>query len=225
MSLDTAVATLNCRIRGPGMSAHEMWTGRDQISGEQLNFNDRDLIQGQLKRRQSNHAHSEKSKAHGRPSLPDAFVEIGDLVFVYSDGNKLSPRPRYIVTAIDSNWVTIKKLHGGLFSNRPYQVKRSEIFKIPDFSPRPSSFNHNSSDSDSNDESGFYDVIPPSRTLDQNLPKGVNTEPNTQISDSANNDNTPNLDHPGSSNTGPPKLSRTGRKIKLPARLADYNLE
>ena len=97
------------------MSAHEMWTGRDQISGEQLSFKDRDLIQGQLKRRQSNHAHSEKSKAHGRLSLPDALVEVGDLVFVYSDGNKLSLRPRYIVTAIDSDWVTIKKLHGGVY--------------------------------------------------------------------------------------------------------------
>ena len=164
MSLDAAVATLNCRIRGPGLSAHEMWMGRDQVSGEQFSFNDRDLIQGQLKGRQSNHTHSEKSKAHGCPSLP-----VGDLVFVYSDGNKLSPRPRYIVTTIGSNFVTIKKLRGGLFSNRPYKVKRTEIFKISDFTPFFSSINHNSSDSESNDESSFYDVTPPSRVSIQSL--------------------------------------------------------
>ena len=225
MSLDSAVATLNSRIRGPGMSAHEMWTGRDQISGEQLNFNDRELIQGQFKRRQSNHAYSEKSKAHGRLSLPDALVEVGDLVFVYSDGNKLSPRPRYIVTAINKDWVTIKKLHGGLFSNRPYQVKRTEIFKIPDFIPSPSNINHNSSDSDSSEDFNFYDVESPSRSLDPKLTLPVGNHVDTQPVERNTTVDIPELDHPGSSNTGPPKLSRTGRKIKLPAKLADYDLD
>ena len=200
-------------------------TGRDQISGEQLNFNDRELIQGQFKRRQSNHAYSEKSKAHGRLSLPDALVEVGDLVFVYSDGNKLSPRPRYIVTAINKDWVTIKKLHGGLFSNRPYQVKRTEIFKIPDFIPSPSNINHNSSDSDSSEDFNFYDVESPSRSLDPKLTLPVDNHVDTQPVERNTTVDIPELDHPGSSSTGPPKLSRTGRKIKLPAKLADYDLD
>ena len=76
-------------------------------------------------------------------------------------------------------------------------------------------------DSDSDDEFELYDATSPSRPLTPKLPLSVDTQ-------SVERDitvDTPELDHPGSSNTGPPKLSRTGRKIKLPTKLADYELE
>ena len=154
--------------------------------------------------------------------MPKILVEVGDLVFLYSDGNKNSPRPRYIVTARDKDWVTIKKLQGGLFSNKPYQVKPSEIFKIPDFTP--SSYGYERESSDTDDEPfGYLDEVASPVKSDKlpathHIPDKDKTTPDLDA-------NTPELDHPGCSNTGPPKSSRFGRKIRLPAKLADYDLE
>ena len=50
-TLSLAVANLNARIRAPGLSAHELWTQRDQVSGEQTPFDDEELINIQHQRR------------------------------------------------------------------------------------------------------------------------------------------------------------------------------
>ena len=71
------------------------------------------MIEDQHRRRLANHSHSERSKAHGRPSLPRVDVETGDLVFMYCDGNKNSPRPRYIVTGFEGDWIIVKKTSWG----------------------------------------------------------------------------------------------------------------
>ena len=93
VTLDLAVAAMNSRIRATGLSAQELWTGRDQASGAQLDYDDKLVIQAQAERRDINHKYSEKAKAWGKPSLPRADISVGDLVYVYSDGNKISPRP------------------------------------------------------------------------------------------------------------------------------------
>ena len=195
MSLDMAVATLNSRLRNPGLSAQEMWTGRDQVSGEQLAFEDRSLIEDQFKRRLKNHPYSEKSKARGHSALPQANVEVGDLVYVYS--NKHSPRPRYIIISITDEWLTIKKLQGSLFSNQPYKVKRSEVFKVPDFTICNNEIY--TSDSEGDEPSGYLNKKSYNELRDENIegnlgPSDVNTPPTG-----------PEIVHrPGSENTGPP---------------------
>ena len=221
VSLDSAVAVLNSRLRDPGLSAQEMWTGRDQVSGEQLSFKDRNLIEDQHRRRLANHSHSERSKAHGRPSLPRVDVETGDLVFMYCDGNKNSPRPRYIVTGFEGDWIIVKKLHGGLFSSRPYQVKPSEIFKIPCFIPQDK-MRPNDTESDTDDDLfGYADMTPPSRPLDHDMTvSNSNSDKLTTKRDAP----ATNVAHPGSSNTGPPRSLRSGREIKLPTKFADFEL-
>ena len=70
----------------------------------------------------TNHSYSEKAKAKCHSRMPIVSVEAGNLVYLYSNGNKNSSRPRYMVTNKDSVWITIKKLQGGLFSNWEYNV-------------------------------------------------------------------------------------------------------
>ena len=202
MSLDMAIATLNSRLRHPGLSSQEMWTGRDQVSGEQLALNDRNLIDAQHRRRIANHPYSEKAKARGHSRMPTVIVDIGDLVYLYSDGNKNSPRPRYIVTGKTDDWVIVKKLQGGLFSNRGYKVKYSEIFKIPIFST-----NDQRSVPDVSDSSDDEDLVDSWR---ESPPSDIEQEGTAAVPI-----------HPGCSNTGPPR-TRSGREVKRPAKLADY---
>ena len=208
MSLDMAIATLNSRLRDPGLSSQEMWTGRDQISGEQLAFDDKSLIEAQHKRRVNNHFYSEKSKARGHSVLPEVSVQVGDLVYLYSDGSKSSSRPRYIVTAKNDEWITVKKLQGGLFSNRGYKVKTTEIFKIPVFLPCDD-WKEVYTSSDSSEDEDLVDC-------------GRGSVPSDFPPTEDTHSQSPNLDiHPGCSNTGPPR-SRSGREIKRPSKLADY---
>jgi hypothetical protein len=51
MTLDWAVASLNSRIRSLGLSSQELWTGRDQVSGSQFDFDDKTVILSQNERR------------------------------------------------------------------------------------------------------------------------------------------------------------------------------
>ena len=60
VSLALATANMNSRIRRDGLSAHEVWTQRDQLTGEQLPIVDRQLILSQDFSRKLNHLPSAK---------------------------------------------------------------------------------------------------------------------------------------------------------------------
>ena len=92
VTLALATANTNSRIHRDGLSAQEVWTQRDQLTGEQLPIVDRQLILSQNYSRQQNHAPSAKSKARGRTNLPTAAVSVGDLVFLKGDRDKLKAR-------------------------------------------------------------------------------------------------------------------------------------
>ena len=79
VTLALATATTNSRIRRDGLLVQEVWTQRDQLTGEPLPIVDRELILSQNYSRQQNHAPSEKSKARGRTNLPTTAVSVGDL--------------------------------------------------------------------------------------------------------------------------------------------------
>ena len=72
--LSQSVAHLNSRYRKSGMSSQELWTQRDQITGEQLPISDQHLITQQHQTRLNNHPISEKCKAKGKPPNPSADV-------------------------------------------------------------------------------------------------------------------------------------------------------
>lgn len=129
-TLAVATANLNARVRSRGLSAREMLMQRDQFTNSQLNLSDFDLISNQHEMRKTNHAYSEKSKAprFRTPSLSEFCV--GDLVYLYRDGKKTSPRDRYLVVSIDGNWCNIRKLVGSQLRNASYRVKMSECYKV-----------------------------------------------------------------------------------------------
>ena len=79
--LAQAVANMNSRIRRDGLSAREIWTQRDQMTGEPLPIVDRDVVLSQNAARKKNHQPSAKSKASGKLPPPTPPITIGDLVF------------------------------------------------------------------------------------------------------------------------------------------------
>ena len=153
--LSQATANLNSRYRNTGLSAHEIWTQRDQITGEQLPIQDREIIISQHKSRLKNHPHSEKAKAAGKPWSPEARVKIGSLVYVTKDREKVQPRPRYLVTSIDNNWVKMRRFSKNLFGTKEYDAKLTEIYSVPSFDSLNLSEENDNEDSD-NDYDPWY---------------------------------------------------------------------
>ena len=131
LQLSISVARLNSRIRSFGLSAREMLYQRDQFTNTQIPVQDMLIIDSQHQRRLSNHGFSEKSKAHSASSAAPCDVDIGDLVYLYSDRNKLRARPRYLVVRTDGSWLNISKFSGDQLRNASYRVKRTECFKVP----------------------------------------------------------------------------------------------
>ena len=152
VELSEAVASLNGRIRSPGLSSYELWTQRDQVSGDQLPLDDRELIMNQHQRRLINHPLSEKSKAKGRPALPSPAVKVGSLVYVYGDRDKTVARCRYMVCGFtESGLVKLRRFSAKYFSSQVYEVKPNDIYTVPEF------YKGNLSDleEDSSDEESF----------------------------------------------------------------------
>ena len=131
LSLATATARLNARIRTRGLSAREMLFQRDQFTNNQIPVVDMDLISDQHQAKLRNHQFSERSKAPGRDVHPDVHVDVGDLIYLHNDASKLKSRDRYIVASRDNDWVYIRKFAGQQLRSNSYKVKRSECYKVP----------------------------------------------------------------------------------------------
>jgi hypothetical protein len=130
-NLALVVATLNTRVRNRGLSAKEILTQRDHITGEQLNLNDVDLAQQQHDLRTQNHASSAQSKAPRGKTASKLHVTAGDLVYLKCDGTKHTARERYIVMSVDGAFATVKKLTGSQFRSKDYKVKACEMYSVP----------------------------------------------------------------------------------------------
>jgi hypothetical protein len=100
VTLALATANMNSRIRRSGLSAHEIWTQRDQFTGEQLPIIDRQLILSQDISRRQNHGPSAKSKAHGKTNTPTSDISVGMLVYLKGDRDKVKVRDKYMVTCV-----------------------------------------------------------------------------------------------------------------------------
>ena len=126
------LANLNSRIRKDGLSAHEIWTQRDQVTGEQLPIVDRQLILHQnFSRHPINHAASSKSKAHGRYKPHACGISVGDLVYLRQDRDKTKARDRYLVVNITDEICHIRKFTKSQFRSKLYEVKATDCYCIP----------------------------------------------------------------------------------------------
>ena len=131
LALSLATANLNSRIRTRGLSAREMWHQRDQFTNQQIPFSDLQMIQSQHQLRTTNHPYSERSKAPLRPAAPTPQLEVGDLVYLYSDRDKTRARDRYLVSSVEGAWCNIRKFRGSQLRSASYRVKKSECYRVP----------------------------------------------------------------------------------------------
>ena len=126
LGLVIAVARLNSRIRYSGLSARELWTQRSQFTHEQLPSSDRENLLRQHTLRKLNHTSSEKSKHKSGKTANSYNVDVGDLIYLYSDRDKSRARSRNLVVSIDGEWCFIKTFSGNQLWSSSYKVKREE---------------------------------------------------------------------------------------------------
>ena len=103
VTLALAMANMNSRIRHHGLSAKEVWTQRDQETGDQLALDDRQIILKQHCECSLNHGGSalSKSKCKGSYTLP--HIQVSDLVYIVIDGDKTKAREKYLVSDLCSD--------------------------------------------------------------------------------------------------------------------------
>ena len=122
LTLALVTAHLNSRIHQGGLSAREIRTRRDQVTGAQLPFVDTDLIQAQHETRLYNHEPSAQSKTPN-VLLPDTPpVQVGDLVYLIHDKDKTRTRDKYMIASIPGHSCQIHKFTRDQFRSKLYEV-------------------------------------------------------------------------------------------------------
>ena len=130
VTLAMATASMNSRLRYSGLSAQEVWTQRDQVTGEQLPLSDRDLINQQNQQRLLNHPHSATAKCHGKVQKNKNVITIGDLVYIKGEGDKTRARDKYLVTSVSEPWCQLRKFTKSQFRSKVYDVKLSNCYLV-----------------------------------------------------------------------------------------------
>jgi hypothetical protein len=107
-TLAVATDNLNGVIRHLGRSSKELYTLRDQNSGENLQIVDKDISEKQHTARMASHSSSAKYLARNgnKVSLPD--INIGEKVYIKSDASKSKARDSYVVQSSGGTEVSHK---------------------------------------------------------------------------------------------------------------------
>ena len=110
--LAKATRNLNSRIRHTGCSARELWTKRDQVSGQPLQFDDHQLSQIQYDMRIKSHESSAKYESRNAGKVRFPSIKIGDRIYIKSDGSKNKARDPYLVLSFvpNKNEVEVQKV-------------------------------------------------------------------------------------------------------------------
>ena len=130
IELAHAVNQLNSRIRGRGLSAWEILTRRDAVSGVELEISDKLLSEIQSSTRMYDQTASAKNKARGGKLASSTEVSIGSLVYIKDDASKLKGRDRYIVVKKEGSTYTLKKLLKTSLRDKEYVLKSTEIYPV-----------------------------------------------------------------------------------------------
>ena len=131
-TLARATAFLNTVIRHTGRSAKELWMSRDQLSGENIQLNDRSISDSQFQKRQAGHLPSAKyASRNGQPALSPT-LQVGDTVFVKSDRSKSKARDSFFVLDLNetNKTATIQKFPMTHFKHHPIQVQYQNLYKV-----------------------------------------------------------------------------------------------
>ena len=118
---------MNSRIRERGLTSKEMAFNRDQITNEVKICDDKTISKKQIENRLKRHPTNQDGTK--------TIFNVGDSVFLKSGKSKLRAREAYKVVKLfqinEEKWATIQKCETK-FMSKEYDVKFSEIFKVPD---------------------------------------------------------------------------------------------
>ncbi len=130
VTLALATANMNSRIQKGRLSALEVWTQRDQISGEQMPIEDHQVILNQHHLRAQNHGASSLSKSRGKPQASAPPLQVGDLVYLKADRDKTMVRDKYMVASVDSDRCQLRKFTQSQFRSKTYDVRLCDCYPI-----------------------------------------------------------------------------------------------
>ena len=123
--LKRALLNLNSKLRRRGnISAYEIHSARDQLTGENLSLNDKQIRNDQLAKRED------------KRDLPTEEINIGDTVKLRNNNDKHKSSEIYVVTNKDKENVTVQKLLHPLkntptmIMSKTYKTKSKLLKKI-----------------------------------------------------------------------------------------------
>ena len=175
--LQQALYTLNSRIRNRNLSAKEIVTCRDQVTGKLLQIDDLALSNQQELLRERNHQPSAKCKAPRGAPATKASISVGSLVYIKSDGNKFSPRELYMVVSVVGNDAKVQKFRGRSFMSKQYNVPLNRLYAMTPSSSLPTPVHEyndddysSSSDDDDDDNSlPLQEVVSPAVDTEEDV--------------------------------------------------------
>ena len=226
--LSKAVQNLNCRLRWSGASAREIWTKRNQFTGEQLPIDDVLLMRTQEQLKKKSHIPSAIYKARGKHNSHIEPVCKGDLIYINSDRSKLHARERYVVVEITNDECKVQKFTGSQLRSRVYTIKPADVTKV-----MPWKFEDVEEEEESEEESdpeteclfGKDDQNGRNEPVHQDQNVNVNPEENEMEDDKGEEESEKEDSHDSSESVEEvpvQKASRSGRTVKQPAWQKDY---
>lgn len=124
------ISNMNSRFRENGYSSLEIWTMRDQITGEKLPIEYKSLIEEKHRNRLKRHESSAKYKGRGRTTEIKTDTKVGEIVYLYQDRVKTNARNKYMVMEVEDQYCTVQKFTDKQFRGKRYKVKKSDIIKV-----------------------------------------------------------------------------------------------
>ena len=106
-------------------------------TGENLNIDDKVLIDNKQSMRTQNHHSSAKYKSRNKEKVEVPNVHKGQLVYLYGDRSKLQGRDKYIIVEVMGEDVKVQKFTKYQFRQRIYKVKISDLIIIPEVPDPP----------------------------------------------------------------------------------------
>ena len=225
--LSLIISNMNSRVRESGYSSLEIWTMRDQYTGEKLPIEDSTLIQNKYERRLKKHESSAKYRGRGKEQEEKVDVIKGEIVYLYQDRIKTNGRSKYIVVDIGDDYCNVQKFTEKQIRGKKYKVRKSDLIKVHQYAkPSP-------------DKDRPNEVQAVQRYNSHVLNSGANPGVNDRSTSSSDSENTADLDSStvdesndeeeqirdndvGDQQVEIPGLRRSSRARRPPQYLEDY---
>ena len=130
-----AARSINSRIRSNGLASREVLLSRKLINHEMMDLTDRNLSAEKKSSRDSKNTKflAQQEKA-GMKSPSDNKFEVGDLVYLRSDGDKNNPRSLYIIhQVLSKNGMAMIKKYDHQLQSKNYKVKLNDLISNSSF--------------------------------------------------------------------------------------------